>query len=594
MISINSFLTGAICFLSIMKTELISKLEELLSKDAGEVALEVRQLQKEYQKVWSIEFEKAKQQFLDEGGKLKEFEYPKQPEDEKFEALLERFKKLKKESEEKLAKEQEKNLSIRNEIISKIKDLSELSVNVGAAIKKLQELQAQWKEAGAVSPHKYKEIQAEYSKAVEGFYYNLKIYRDLQEHDLKRNYELKLELIEKIKGLQNTDSIKEAEHSIKAFRNEWEEVGPVPNEKWDELKQAYRAALDETYSKIKSYYKELEDKKENNLKAKQQLIEKLKAITEDKAISSASVWNSKTEEIIAVQNEWRTIGRTTEKDNEKVWSEFRKLCDDFFDAKKEFFAALNEKHAENRKIKLGLIQKAEALQNSTDWQKTGQQLIRLQDDWKKYPANGDKDEPKLFARFRKACNHFFDAKKAYYENLDASFDGNLKVKEEILSRLAAYQPSSDIQATRDALKSFTSEWNEAGMVPLKDKKRLNDAFYNRIDELYNQLDLSKKEKAVLQYQSKLERLLGSENAKEALSKESDFLKKQLDEVNNTIRTYENNLGFFKNAKGNNLLKDVEDKIALEKQKLEDIQAKRKKVNEELARLRESQALKAEA
>jgi hypothetical protein len=577
-----------------MKTELISKLEELLSKDAGEVALEVRQLQKEYQKVWSIEFEKAKQQFLDEGGKLKEFEYSKQPEDEKFEALIERFKKLKRESEELLAKEQEKNLSIRNEIISKIKDLSELSVNVGAAIKKLQELQAQWKEAGAVSPHKYKEIQADYSKAVEDFYYNLKIYRDLQEHDLKRNYEIKLELIEKIKGLQNTESIKEAEHSIKVFRNEWEEIGPVTNEKWDELKQAYRAALDDTYAKIKSYYKELEDKKENNLKAKQQLIEKLKAVTEDKIISTAASWNSKTEEVIAIQNEWRTVGRTTEKDNEKVWAEFRKLCDAFFDAKKEFFAALNEKHSENRRLKLVLIHKAEALQNSTDWQKTSQQLIRLQDEWKKHPSNGDKEEPKLFARFRKACNHFFDAKKAFYENLDASFDGNLKVKEEILSRLNDYQSLSDIASTRDALKAFATEWNEAGMVPLKDKKRLNDAFYNRLDELYNQLDLSKKEKASLQYQSKLDRLISSENPKEALTKESDFLKKQLDEVNNTIRTYENNLGFFKNAKGNNLLKDVEDKIALEKQKLEEIQLKRKKVNEELSRLRESQTIKAEA
>ncbi|MFO0436295.1 MAG: DUF349 domain-containing protein, partial [Sphingobacteriaceae bacterium] len=179
-----------------MKTELIAKLEELLTKEAGEVALEVRQLQKEYQKIWSIEFEKAKQQFIEDGGKLKEFEYPKQPDDNKFEALLERFKKLKKESEERLAKDQEKNLLVRKEIISKIKDLSQLSENVGAAIKKLQELQTEWKETGAVSSHKYKEVQGDYSKAVEEFYYNLKIYRDLQEHDLKRNLELKQAVIE--------------------------------------------------------------------------------------------------------------------------------------------------------------------------------------------------------------------------------------------------------------------------------------------------------------------------------------------------------------------------------------------------------------
>jgi hypothetical protein len=578
-----------------MKTELIAKLEELLTKEAGEVALEVRQLQKEYQKIWSIEFEKAKQQFIEDGGKLKEFEYPKQPDDNKFEALLERFKKLKKESEERLAKDQEKNLLVRKEIISKIKDLSQLSENVGAAIKKLQELQTEWKETGAVSSHKYKEVQGDYSKAVEEFYYNLKIYRDLQEHDLKRNLELKQAVIEKIKGLQQTDSIKEAEHSIKAFRNEWEEIGPVPNEKWEDLKAAYRAALDETYAKIKTYYKGIEEKKENNLKAKQDLIEKLKGLVTETDLQSAAAWNKKTDAIMEIQNQWRSVGRTTEKDNEKIWSEFRELCDQFFDAKKVFFNSLHEKFADNRKIKLNIIQKAEALQNSTDWANTGKQLIKLQEDWKNYPSNGDKEEPKLFARFRKACNTFFDAKKAYYENMDAAYEGNLVVKEELLTKLNAFQLSYDVNANREALKEFTASWNNGGMVPMKDKKRLNDAFYNKIDELYNQLNVSKKEKAAIQYQSKLDRFLSSENPKDLLSKEADFLKKQLDEVNNTIRTYENNLGFFKNAKGGNaLLKDVEDKVAFEKQKAEEISAKRKKVIEELTKLREAQTPKAQS
>lgn len=578
-----------------MKAELITKLEELLKKEAGEVALEVRQLQKEYQKVWSIEFEKAKQQFVDEGGKIKEFDYPKQPDDIKFEALLERYKKLKKDSEDRLAKDQDKNLEIRKEIISKIGDLSKLSDNVGAAVKKLQELQTQWKETGAVSPHKYKEIQSEYSKVIEDFYFNLKIYRELQEHDLKRNFELKLEVIEKIKGLQSTNSIKEAEHSIKTFRNEWEEIGPVPNEKWEELKAAYRAALDETYAKIKTYYKGLEAKKENNLKSKQELIEKVKGIVAHLDLKSASAWNSKTDEIIQVQNEWKSVGRTTEKDNEKIWAEFRELCDTFFDAKKEFFAGLSEKFAENRKLKLNIIQHAEAIQASTDWHKTSQQLIKLQDEWKKHPSNGDKEEPKLFARFRKACNTFFDAQKAHYGNLDASYEGNLVAKEEILTKLNAFQLSDDLNANRQALKEFTASWNANGMVPIKDKKRLNDAFYNKMDELYNNLNISKSEKATIQYQSKIDRFLASENPKEALTKEADFLKKHMDEINATIRAYENNLGFFKNAKSDNpLLKDVNDKINFEKQKLEEFSSKRKMITTELNKLRELANVKTEA
>jgi len=460
---------------------------------------------------------------------------------------------------------------------------------VGAAIKKLQELQTQWKESGSVSPHKYKEVQAEYSKAVEDFYYNLKIYRDLQEHDLKKNLELKQAVIEKIKGLQNTDSIKEAEHSLKTFRNEWEEIGPVPNEKWDGLKASYRAALDETYGKIKGYYKNLEEKKETNLKAKQELVEKMKELTASLDLRSASAWNAKTNEVIAIQNQWKGIGRTTEKDNEKIWTEFRTYCDKFFDTKKEFFAGLHEKFKDNREIKLNIIAKAEAMQTSTDWQKTANNLIRLQEDWKKYPSNGDKEEPKLFARFRKACNAFFDARKAYYEQLDASYEGNMKEKEAILANITTFQLGTDMSTNRTALKDFTSEWNAKGMVPLKEKKRLNDAFYNRLDELYNQLDLSKKEKALIQYQNKLERMISADNAKDLLGKEADFLKKQIDDINSSIRTYENNLGFFKSSsKGSNpLLKEAEDKVANEKLRIEEFQAKRKLVIVEINKLRET-------
>src|SRR6478672_6833857 len=126
-----------------MKSELIAKMEELLSKDAGDVASDVRALQKEYQKIWTGDFEKAKQTFVDEGGSAKEFDFPKQEEDLKFEALVEKYNKQKKEADAKIASEQARNLLIRQEIIAKIKDLSQLSENVGAAVRKLQELQTQ-------------------------------------------------------------------------------------------------------------------------------------------------------------------------------------------------------------------------------------------------------------------------------------------------------------------------------------------------------------------------------------------------------------------------------------------------------------------
>ncbi|MDI1354327.1 MAG: DUF349 domain-containing protein [bacterium] len=571
-----------------MKTELIAKLEELLLKDAGDVASDVRTLQKEYQKLWTVEFEKAKQAFIEEGGKVKEFDFPKQPDDLKFESLIDKFSKLKKQSDAKLASEQARNLLVRQEIIAKIKDLSHLSENVGAAVRKLQELQTQWKETGQVSSHKYKEVQSDYSRAVEDIYYNLKIFRDLQEHDLKKNFEAKTGLIEKLKHLHDVENIKEAERLIKVYRNEWEEIGPVPNGKWEALKQDYKAVLDETYTRIKGFYHTMEEQKENNLKLKLDVIEKARNLIASMTEAKAAKWNDATEKIIALQGEWKAVGRTTEKDNEKIWAEFRTVCDTFFDNKKHFFSGLNEKFASNRKIKAELIAKAEAFQHSTDWQKTGSELIRLQESWKKFPSNGDKEEPKLFARFRKACNTFFDARKLHYDGIEASYEEHAHIKEEILSRLNDIKLDEDPAKNRDLIKTIAADWNNAGLVPMKDKKRLNDAFYNKLDELYEQMHIDKHEKAKIQFRTKLDRMIASENGFDLLLKESDHLKKVADEITSRMRTYDNNLGFFKSSKGDNsFMKEIEEKIASEKSKVAELTAKRKIIGEELAKLRQA-------
>ena len=568
-----------------MKTILITKLEELLLKEVGEVAADVRALQKEYQKLWTSEFENAKQVFIDDGGRAKEFEFPKQTNDIKFESLLEKYSKLKKEADLKIATEQAKNLIIRQEIVSKIKDISQLSDNVGAAVRMLGELQKKWKEVGAVSSHKYKDIQAEYSKAIEDIYYNLKIFRDLQEHDLKKNFELKTEIIEKLRALQQSNKIKETERLIKIYRNEWDEIGPVPAPKWDLIKQNYKEVLDQTYIKIKAHYHSFEEQKENNLKLKQEILEKIKELISS-VEPKANKWNEATEKVISFQSEWKKIGRTKENENEKTWAEFRNLCDSFFEKKKEFFTGLNQNYSNNRKIKSDLISQAEALQNSIDWQKTGLDLIKLQDTWKKHPGNGDKEESKLFFRFRKACNTFFDAKKKHFENIEASYDINLLSKEEMLKQFNEFKLSDDNNKNREQLKAFSTEWNAIGMVPMKDKKRINDAFYSRLDAFYEEMNIDKKEKGIIQFKTKIDRLVASENAFDLLLKESDFLKKLSDEINANIRTYDNNLGFFKSSKGSNsFLKEIIDKIEIEKSKVTELAEKRKLISEQLTIIR---------
>jgi hypothetical protein len=204
--------------------------------------------------------------------------------------------------------------------------------------------------------------------------------------------------------------------------------------------------------------------------------------------------------------------------------------------------------------------------------------------------------PKLFARFRKACNTFFDAKKAHYENVDAAYEQNLVKKEEILKHLNELQLAEDGKANRETLKTFVHDWNEAGMVPMKDKKRINDAFYNRLDELYEQMHIDKHEKAAIQFRTKIDRLAASENGFDLLLKESDHLRKLADEINGRVRTYDNNLGFFKSSKGSNntFIKEIEEKIGAEKLKIAELTAKRKLISEELNKMRKAAESKAEA
>ncbi len=570
-----------------MKQEIITKLEEMLHQpEASAVAHQMRTLQKEYQKLWTAEFEKAKQEFVDEGGKAKEFEYAKSLEDTKISELIEKFEKKKKEEDAKLAVEQGKNLVIRKEIINKINDLSQVSDNIGAAIKKLVELQAQWKATGAVSPHKYKEIQADYSKVIEEFNYKLSLSKQLQEHDLKRNYELKTELLEKIKGLKDLDNIKEAERLIKIYRNDWEDIGPVPNDKWDELKGSFRIALEEAYSKLKAHYNSIEEEKEANLNLKKAILEKIKEIITKAETANGQVWNNLTNDLVALQNEWKTIGRANAKDNDQVWADFRGLCDQFFEKKKAFFNVIHEKMAVIKSQKQELIAKANALKTNNDWQKTGLALIKLQEAWKKVPHAGG-DENKLYNQFRAACNYFFDAKKAHFEAIDAGFENNLALKEEILKKINEFILSENSNENHVALKQFATDWNNAGMVPMKDKKRINDAFYNKLDELYDKMSVSNTEKFMMQFKTKLERLSNGENPEVALRKEADYFKKQIDEINARIKTYDNNLGFFKtSSKGNNpFMKEIEDKINAEKQKIADFNEKRKMIISELNKLK---------
>jgi hypothetical protein len=568
-----------------MKTEIIEKLEALLqTADLTNVANEVRALHIAYENEVARETELARQAFMTEGGTTRDFKFLKQPDDLKLEELFRLYREQKKAQEKKLLLEQLRHQEAKQSIIEKIKALGNIQTQPGKALKTLKDLQIQWNEAGNVSSHVYKELQNEYSKSVEAFYYSLDIYKVMQDHDFKKNLELKTEIVTKLQTLIQNPNIKEIERLIKVYRDEWDEVGPVQNDKWDTLKLQWRAGLDLIYTKLKAHYQALEEQKEKNLALKNELLVKAMALLEEFP-SDEEGWKKNTETLLALQKDWRSTGFTQKGKGEASWAKFREACDKFFESKNIFYTQIKEARSGLRKQKLDLIEKAEALSASTSWKDTSDKMIRLQAEWKTVPSTGLHEEPRLFYRFRKACNLFFDAKKKHFEDQDAASANECKQKEEILLRFQNLQLAGEVTADREMLNQYRAEWISGGPIPPRDRKRLNDLFYRHMDELYAKLNVNQDELALILFSNKLERLEREDSTGNLLQKEFDHIKKQAEQIHLDILKYENNLGFFKTTKGDNpLLSEIKNKIAAEKERHAQIKVRLKLAREALNRV----------
>ncbi len=573
-----------------MKSEIISKLEALLkTEDVNTVASEIKTIQKDYETAFAADMEKAKEAFVAGGGKANEFVYSRTPEDEKLIFLFGKFARLQKGKKEKVGNEQDKNYEIKMAIIRDLGDLSKLEVNVSGAIKKMHELQAKWKETGPVPSDKHKDVLAEYNKVVDQFYFGLNLYKASQEVDLKKNFDAKTELIEKIKKLLTSDNVKDVERTIKVFRGEWEAIGPVPQEKWLALKDEFKALNDQVNQKVSEFYGQQKEQLGQNLASKKKLVEKARTLVVIWP-KTEKEWEQKTKALLDIQNEYKEAGRTEQKAGDVVWKEFREVCDTFFEKKKEFFEQAKGKYDEAKKAKQKLIEEASELKESTDWQRTSEKIMNLQQQWKKIPNAHPKDEHRLYESFRAQCNHFFESKRVKFAEQNAALEQNVGAKEAIIAEVSAFSPGTDAQENENALKALTKKWQESGQAPGPERKRLNDAFYNKLEEHYAAIAGSEEEKQLIKFKLKIERFEMAQDGFDLLRKENEYIKKQLKDIEHAVNTYENNMGNFKSSSKTKspMIIEMESKVAAEKARVDEWKRKQKMVKAALDRLAKPQ------
>ncbi|WP_107039031.1 DUF349 domain-containing protein [Brumimicrobium mesophilum] len=565
------------------KREFIDALKELTEKEnvlkTGREVNELRTQFEDYLIEATRQFQIAELEAKDRNEEFTQEEWMN-PLKEEFYEIFSPYKEKRKAIIEAKRGEEDENLKKKRALISQLQAVITDEENIGAAFSAHKEINEKWKNIGDIPREKRNDIQQEYSRLLEQFFYNMNIYKEIKDYDFKKNYEAKKLLLAQIKELSKVEKIKDVEAKIKSLQNEWEDVGPTKQEHWDELKDEYYSTINKIYDRIRSFYDDRREKMQANIGLKNELIQKTEAVLAQSR-ESVKDWSNQTKEILSLQKEWKTIGFGPKKENDEVWKTFRGLCDQFFSIKSEFYKDIQQEYDKIAEGKKKLIEKVNTLKDNADWGPTTKSIIELQKQWKKAGSAGQKNEQSLWKEFRAACDYFFDAKQAHFDEKDKAFDDNLKAKQDLVEEISTFELSKDKDEAIASLHAFSERFSAIGFVPTKEKDGIFKAYKAAIDKHYDSLDMKGEEKEKVMFEARIKTLRGSGNAAELFEKEKQTIRAEISTIQQEIIQFENNLGFFANSKGANALKDqVENNIKAEQDKLLALKAKLKMIPNE--------------
>ena len=545
------------------KKEVLARAREIAQGDEAPQKEEVDYLKTAFYKLHIAEREARLKEYIDGGGDPEAYQILPDEDEEAFKAemgvIKEKRQKLFKEQEQ----EKQENLQKKLDIIEKIKAMLTSPEEANKSYKEFKALQEEWKEIKNVPAEKASELWRNYQLYVEQFYDLLKLNSEAREYDFKKNLELKTKLCEAAEKLADEPEIISAFHQLQKLHQEFREIGPVAKELREEIWTRFKTASTVINKRHQQHFEELRAKEEDNLARKTALCEKVEAIAAEENKGSAD-WERHTKEIIAIQAEWKTIGFAPQKMNVKIFERFRAACDDFFGRKAEYFKGLKENFKENAEKKRVLIEKAKALQDSTDWKSTSDKLINLQREWKTIGMVPKKLGDQLWEEFLTACNKFFEARNAAGVGGRGEEHQNLEKKRSIIEQLkAAADDAGD--GLQEKIQKLVEEYQSIGHVPFKEKDKLYEEYHAVVDKLYKELNISVAKRRLNKFKDNIKQV--AERGGNALDNERARLMRQYEQLKSEVQTYENNLGFLNasSKKGNSLIDEMNRKV----QKLKD-------------------------
>ena len=554
------------------KAEVIEVLKQIVYNGGNVERTELDHLKMLYYRFHNADVASAREKFIEEGGKAEDFMPAPDMDEENFKAQLSLIREMRNKAAEALEAEKQQNLKRKQEIIERIKALAATPEDADKGYNEVKELQAEWKELKAVPAENATELWKNYQLYTEQFYDQLRLNHEMRAYDFKKNLEIKTHLCEAAEKLADVEDPISAFHQLQKLHQEYRETGPVAKELRDEIWKRFKDASTVINSRHQDHFEAIKAKEEEHLAKKTELCQQVEALEFD-GLKTYAQWEEMTKQVLAIQAEWKTVGFTPRKVNAEIFERFRMACDRFFQAK----TANREKLNANLTAKNALIEKAEALKDSTDWGATTNKFVELQKEWKAIGPVAHKVSDAIWKRFNDACNYFFEQKNAANAGQRKEEEANLELKKGVIAELEKLVEN----ASDDLLKSvreLQARWNEIGHVPYSKKEKMYRRYRELCDKIYDTLHETAGRRRMDNFRKNVADKGGSE-----LTRERGRLQNALENKKQEIQNYETNLTFFRSSskKGNSLVADIEKKVERLKEDLNEIVEKIKAVNEQI-------------
>ena len=562
------------------KPELLDALSELAQKDASEIGRdEVGRLKQQFYAIRKVEIEKEKAEFLEKGNEESAFAAKEDESEAKFKEILNVIKEKKAALLAAQEAERQNNYEQKAKIVEEIKTLAADTDNVNRTFTQFKDLQQAFKNIGEVPPTLSTELWKQYQDAVEAYYDQLKINKELRDYDFKKNLDMKQLLCDEAEKLAEEDDVVVAFKRLQDLHDKWREVGPVAKDIREEIWGRFKYASAVINKKYQAFFEERKAREQENEDAKTAICERIEAL-DFEALKGYSEWDEMTKVILEAQEDWKKLGYASKKMNNALFARFRETCDKFFEKKANYFKTMKDELASNLEKKIALCEKAEALKDSTDWKKTTDAFVALQKEWKTIGAVAKKHSDVVWKRFLAACDYFFEEKKKKTSGVRQTEQANLKLKKEIIAKLGEIAEDTPREDAIKQVKELMAQWQQVGHVPYREKDKVYEAYRTKVDELYKRFDMRGSQARMNNFEDSVNEMSGDENK---LYRERERLMRNYEQKRNELNTYENNLGFFnsKSKSGDTMLRDLERKIQRIKEDLATLEQKIKVIDSHL-------------